>query len=171
MSSICATWACCFIPRPSATLTRIAGVATIRCCFAPRPSGLLPSTTTDIRARVLEAIKTVRWIPAWGEERISNMVKDRPDWCISRQRDWGVPIVAFYCAGCGEILLEKRIIDHVASIFDQEGADAWYAREATQLLPEGTACRKCGGRDFRKEFEHPGCLVRFGQQPFGDAGA
>jgi isoleucyl-tRNA synthetase len=119
--------------------------------FRATPQWFIALDHNGFRARVLEAIKTVRWIPAWGEERIRNMVKDRPDWCISRQRDWGVPIVAFYCASCGEILLEKRIIDHVASIFDQEGADAWYAREAAQLLPEGTACRKCGGRDFRKE--------------------
>jgi len=105
------------------------------------------------REKVLDAIKNVRWIPAWGEERISNMVKDRPDWCVSRQRDWGVPIIAFYCEGCGEILLDKRIIDHVAGIFSQEGADAWYARNPRELLPPGTVCGKCGGVEFRQEFD------------------
>jgi isoleucyl-tRNA synthetase len=119
--------------------------------FRATPQWFVALDHGGFRGRVLEAIKKVRWIPAWGEERISNMVKDRPDWCISRQRDWGVPIIAFYCAGCGEILLEKPIIDHVASIFEREGADAWYARESADLLPEGTSCRKCGGRSFRKE--------------------
>jgi isoleucyl-tRNA synthetase len=119
--------------------------------FRATPQWFISLDHDGFRGRVLEAIKDVRWIPAWGEERISNMVKDRPDWCISRQRDWGVPIVAFYCADCGGILLEKRIVDHVAAIFDREGADAWYARESAQLLPEGTACGKCGSREFRKE--------------------
>ncbi len=105
------------------------------------------------RERVLEAIKEVRWIPAWGEERISNMVRERPDWCISRQRDWGVPITAFYCTACESILLDKKTIDHVASIFLKEGADAWYARSPQDLLPAETACQKCGGTEFRQEFD------------------
>jgi isoleucyl-tRNA synthetase len=121
--------------------------------FRATPQWFIALDADGYRARVLEAIKRVRWIPAWGEERITNMVKDRPDWCISRQRDWGVPIVAFYCAGCGEILLERRVIDHVAGIFEREGADAWYVREVSNLLPAGIACRKCGGSDFGKEFD------------------
>jgi isoleucyl-tRNA synthetase len=119
--------------------------------FRATPQWFIALDHDGFRLRVLEAIKTVRWIPAWGEERISNMVRERPDWCISRQRDWGVPIIAFYCADCGEILLEKRIVDHVASIFDREGADAWYAHEASGLLPEKTTCRKCKGTNFHKE--------------------
>jgi isoleucyl-tRNA synthetase len=106
-----------------------------------------------LRARTLEAIRRdVRWIPAWGEERIYNMVAHRPDWTISRQRVWGVPIVAFYCEGCATLLLEERIVEHVARIFRQgEGADEWYVRPAAALLPPGTRCRKCGGERFRKE--------------------
>jgi isoleucyl-tRNA synthetase len=106
-----------------------------------------------LRARTLEAIRRdVRWIPAWGEERIYNMVAHRPDWTISRQRVWGVPIVAFYCEGCETLLLEERIVEHVARIFREgEGADEWYARPATALLPAGTRCAKCGGERFRKE--------------------
>ena len=119
--------------------------------FRATPQWFIALDKDGYRLRVLDAIKTVRWIPAWGEERISNMVKERPDWCISRQRDWGVPIVAFYCEACGEILLEKEVIDHVAAIFDREGADAWYAREPAGLMPEGTNCRKCGSLEFRKE--------------------
>src|SRR6266446_6355075 len=107
----------------------------------------------EFRARALEAIKRdVQWIPPWGEERIYNMVAHRPEWVISRQRVWGVPIVAFYCAGCGTLLLEERIIDHVARIFREgQGADEWYARAARALLPPGTRCAKCGGDRFAKE--------------------
>ncbi|MBN2321561.1 MAG: isoleucine--tRNA ligase, partial [Acidobacteria bacterium] len=105
------------------------------------------------REQALNAIRDVRWIPSWGEERIRNMVHERPDWCISRQRVWGVPIVAFYCTSCGQVLLQKDVIDHVASIFEKEGADAWYIRKPAELLPEGTVCGKCGKNDFRQEFD------------------
>jgi isoleucyl-tRNA synthetase len=106
-----------------------------------------------LRARTLEAIRRdVRWIPAWGEERIYNMVAHRPDWTISRQRVWGVPIVAFYCEDCEGLLLEERLVEHVARIFREgEGADEWYARPAVALLPPGTRCARCGGQRFRKE--------------------
>ncbi len=106
-----------------------------------------------LRERTLDAIRRdVRWIPAWGEERIANMVAHRPDWTISRQRVWGVPIVAFYCEGCGALLLEERIVEHVAGIFrDGHGADEWHARPAAALLPAGTRCASCGGDRFRKE--------------------
>ena len=121
--------------------------------FRATPQWFISLDSNDFRGRALEAIKKVRWIPAWGEERIANMVKERPDWCISRQRDWGVPIVAFYCAACESILLDKEIIYHVASLFEKEGADAWYARTPNELLPPETACGKCGGKDFRQEFD------------------
>jgi isoleucyl-tRNA synthetase len=105
------------------------------------------------RARALEAVKRdVQWIPSWGEDRIYNMVAHRPEWVISRQRVWGVPIVAFYCTGCDALLLEERIVEHVASVFrDGRGADEWYARAARDLLPPGTRCAACGGESFRKE--------------------
>jgi len=119
--------------------------------FRATPQWFIALDHDGYRDRVLESIGKVRWIPAWGEERISNMVKERPDWCISRQRDWGVPIIAFYCAGCGEILLSKTVIDHVVSMFAREGADAWYAHEAADLVPPGTACGKCGSGNFRKD--------------------
>jgi len=121
--------------------------------FRATPQWFVALDADGYRQRVLDAIKRVRWIPAWGEERITNMVKDRPDWCISRQRDWGVPIVAFYCNACNTVLLEKNVIDHVASVFEREGADAWYARATEDLLPANTVCAKCGGKEFRKEFD------------------
>jgi len=119
--------------------------------FRATPQWFIELDRDGFRQKVLDSISGVRWIPGWGEERIRNMVRERPDWCISRQRDWGVPIIAFCCTACNEILLEKGIIDHVASIFDSEGADAWYARSAEELLPEGTVCPGCGGGEFSKE--------------------
>jgi isoleucyl-tRNA synthetase len=104
-----------------------------------------------LRERALEAISKVRWYPAWGEERIRNMIATRPDWCISRQRLWGVPIPAFYCKGCSSALLTPEIARHVASLFEADSADAWWAREAKDLLPPGFACPKCGGTEFDKE--------------------
>jgi isoleucyl-tRNA synthetase len=106
-----------------------------------------------LRERTLAAIRhDVVWVPPWGEERIFNMVAHRPDWTISRQRVWGVPIVAFYCSGCAAVLVEERIVEHVAGIFrDGRGADEWHAREAAELLPPGTRCGQCGGTSFRKE--------------------
>ncbi len=106
---------------------------------------------SDFSDAAVEAIKSVEWIPGWGEDRITNMVKDRSDWCISRQRTWGVPIPIFYCEECGEQLINDDTIRSVADIFRKEGADAWYARPASELLPEGTCCSKCGHKSFRKE--------------------
>src|SRR5258707_9911735 len=93
----------------------------------------------------------VQWIPAWGRERMRNMLKGRPDWCVSRQRVWGVPIPAFYCAQCNHVVADPQIIRHVADIFEQETADAWYKREGSELLPGGYRCGKCGAAEFTKE--------------------
>jgi isoleucyl-tRNA synthetase len=104
-----------------------------------------------LREKALKGIEEVRWIPAWGKERIYGMVANRPDWCVSRQRVWGVPIVAFYCEGCGETLLQKDLIDFVADRFAKEGADIWFDEPAQKLLPAGTTCPTCGGKKFSKE--------------------
>jgi len=109
------------------------------------------SEPASLREGALREVERVEWVPAWGEERMRNMLKGRPDWCVSRQRVWGVPIPAFYCAGCQEAVADKDVINHVADIFERESADAWYTHEAGGLLPEGFKCRACGGTEFTKE--------------------
>jgi isoleucyl-tRNA synthetase len=105
----------------------------------------------DLRVKALEAINQVAWIPRWGRERIYGMVENRPDWCISRQRAWGVPIVAFHCQGCREVLLSQEILDRIITLVRVEGADVWFSRTPAELLPPGCHCPKCGGQDFKKE--------------------
>ncbi len=104
-----------------------------------------------LRERALAAIKAIKWMPGWGEERISNMIATRPDWCISRQRVWGVPIVVFYCDKCREPLTDRKILDGVVDLIRLHNADVWYQRTAAELIPAGTTCAKCGSADFTKE--------------------
>ncbi|MDX1981785.1 MAG: isoleucine--tRNA ligase, partial [Bryobacteraceae bacterium] len=106
---------------------------------------------SGLRQKALEAIKGVKWHPAWGEERIANMIATRPDWCISRQRTWGVPIVVFYCEACNEPLTDRRVQDRVLDLFAERSADAWYELTAAELTGPGVTCGKCGGTAFRKE--------------------
>ena len=93
----------------------------------------------------------VKWVPAWGRDRIFNMVKNRPDWCISRQRAWGVPIPAVDCAKCGEAILTRELVERAAGVFDEYGADAWYERPLEEFLPGGLTCPSCGGTAFERE--------------------
>jgi isoleucyl-tRNA synthetase len=103
------------------------------------------------RQNMLDAIKKVKWVPHWGELRLSNMIADRGDWCISRQRVWGLPIPIFYCAECNHEIVTDATIDHVAKIFAQEGSAAWFDKDESVLVAEGTKCPKCGSEKFRKE--------------------
>ncbi len=105
-----------------------------------------------LREKALKAIRDdVRWVPKWGRERIYGMIESRPDWCISRQRAWGVPIIIFNCDDCGEHFLTPEMSDSVTAIFRQEGADAWFDRPAAELVPPGTVCPHCGSASFSKE--------------------
>ena len=103
------------------------------------------------RDTTLDTIKNVKWIPASGEARISNMVAGRTDWCISRQRAWGVPIPVFYCDDCGEVIVTDETIENVAKIFEKESSDAWVNHTVEELLPQGFVCPKCGKNHFHKE--------------------
>jgi len=104
-----------------------------------------------LRRKALESIDQVQWIPAWGRDRIYGMVENRPDWCISRQRLWGVPITVFYCKECGNVLATKEVLDRVVGLVREHGADVWFEKEAKDLLPPGTACPVCKGEAFTKE--------------------
>jgi isoleucyl-tRNA synthetase len=105
----------------------------------------------DLRQKTLAAIKNVKWIPAWGEDRMTNMIATRPDWCISRQRVWGVPITVFYCEGCQEPFTNRKVLDRVVALFKEHTADVWYEKSAAELMGIDTKCEKCGGVEFRKE--------------------
>jgi len=104
-----------------------------------------------LRQKALDAIQKVSWIPAWGQDRIYNMISNRPDWCISRQRAWGVPITVFFCEACGEPVISQEIIDHVSAMVEESGADIWFVKSEQDLVPPGTRCPKCGSERFRKE--------------------
>ena len=99
-----------------------------------------------------KAIDTVQWIPEWGGDRIKGMVMDRSDWCISRQRTWGVPIPIFYCKHCGKPIINEDSINAIANLYEKEGSDAWYKYEASEILPKGFKC-ECGCTEFTKEMD------------------
>ncbi|HZW97036.1 MAG TPA: isoleucine--tRNA ligase [Candidatus Eremiobacteraceae bacterium] len=115
------------------------------------PAGGGGSEKDTLRTRTLEEIKHVKWDPAWGEERLSNMIATRPDWCISRQRVWGVPIAVFLCESCGKPLNDKAVNRKVVELFAKSGADAWFTAESDSFLPDGTRCPHCGSTNFEKE--------------------
>jgi len=119
--------------------------------FRSTPQYFISLSQDDLRGRSLDAIRRTQWIPHWGRDRIYGMVENRPDWCISRQRSWGVPIMGFQCKGCKESLLSAEIINAIAERFEKEGADAYFMYSAEELLPPGTQCPHCQGKEWIKE--------------------
>ena len=106
---------------------------------------------TTYRQLAIEEIDKVVWDPAWGKERITNMIATRPDWCISRQRIWGVPIAVFLCEGCNQPILDAALNRKIVDLFEREGVEAWHTTAIEALLPAGAICAQCGGPAFRKE--------------------
>ncbi len=119
--------------------------------FRATPQWFISMDKTGLRERTLTEIDRVKWIPAWGRERIYGMIENRPDWCVSRQRAWGVPIAVFYCEDCGALLLDDAILERICESFATHGADIWFEKPAEYFLPDGAACPGCGGVSVTKE--------------------
>ena len=111
----------------------------------------------SFKDKAIEAIENVRWYPAWGGERMVSMIRERADWCISRQRRWGLPIPVFYCQDCGKPVSTPESIEKLSVLFDQYGSNIWFQKEAMELVPEGFTCPHCGGKQFTKEKDTLDC--------------
>lgn len=118
--------------------------------YRATPQWFLAMEKNGLRDRALAEIATTTWTPSWGEKRIHSMVENRPDWCLSRQRSWGVPLTVISCRDCGEVVKSDEVVQRVDELFQKEGADAWFAHEVTDFLPAGHTCR-CGSNRFDKE--------------------
>lgn len=119
--------------------------------FRATPQWFISMEKNGLRKASLEAIDQVTWIPHWGRERIYGMIENRPDWCVSRQRAWGVPITVFTCNSCGAVHMNEALAASIHDLFAAHGADVWFEKPTEALLPEGTVCGQCGANDFHKE--------------------
>jgi isoleucyl-tRNA synthetase len=119
--------------------------------FRATPQWFISMDKTGLRKQALAEIDRVKWIPSWGRDRIYGMIENRPDWCVSRQRAWGVPIAVFCCERCDQILISPEVMDHVFELFKAHGADVWFEKTVEELLPKGSVCKACGSATFTKE--------------------
>ena len=119
--------------------------------FRATPQWFISMEKTGLRKKSLREIDRVQWVPHWGRERIYGMIENRPDWCVSRQRAWGVPIAVFYCRDCEQLLLDEQLMEKVYALFAEHGADIWFEVDADHFLPDQTTCSNCGGTSFEKE--------------------
>ncbi|MFO8084415.1 MAG: isoleucine--tRNA ligase [Desulfobacterales bacterium] len=119
--------------------------------FRATPQWFISMEKTGLRHKALEEIDRVQWIPHWGRDRIYGMIENRPDWCISRQRAWGVPITVFYCTNCEATVMTPEIMDQIYQLISEKGADAWFDLDPSQLIPENLKCNQCGHKEFKKE--------------------
>ena len=119
--------------------------------FRATPQWFISMDKTGLRRDSLACIDTVSWIPHWGRDRIYGMIENRPDWCVSRQRAWGVPITVFYCRDCEAILLDQKIMEEVYAQFEKHGADIWFEKDISHFLADDIRCSSCGGKNFVKE--------------------
>ena len=119
--------------------------------FRATPQWFISMDKTGLRQNSLKSIDTVTWIPHWGRDRIYGMIENRPDWCVSRQRAWGVPITVFYCQDCEAILLDQQIMENVYSLFEEHGADIWFEKDISYFIPADATCSECGSKKFVKE--------------------
>ncbi len=119
--------------------------------FRSTPQYFISMEKNNLRNKALDAIRRVNWIPSWGRDRIYGMVEGRSDWCISRQRSWGNPLMTFRCTGCKQSLLDAQVMMHVAKLIEQQGADIWFEKSAEELLPANTQCKNCQKSTFEKE--------------------
>ncbi|WP_448376779.1 isoleucine--tRNA ligase [Fervidobacterium sp.] len=118
--------------------------------FRATPQWFISVNKNNLRGKVLEEIKKVKWYPAWGETRITAMVQERPDWTISRQRVWGTPIPAVVCKECGEVILDSKVVEHFANIVKEKGTDTWFELDVSELVPADFTCPTCGSKNFEK---------------------
>ena len=103
------------------------------------------------KEKAVAACDDVQWLPAWGKDRMISMIRERADWCISRQRRWGLPIPVFYCRQCGKPICTEQTIQRISDLFGQYGSNVWFEKDAMELVPEGLVCPVCGGKEFDKE--------------------